>query len=184
LPSARVEEVMHSPVVAVRPGSKLREAATAMIERRIHRVLVTKGAGELVGVLSTRDVMRAIAQDRIDTPLSEVMTTPVVTIDVGDPLSLGIDMLVRSGMHGVLVVENQMPVGLFTQAEALRSNTMPAMAAVESFMSHAVLMLQKSMPAHRAAGFAIEMKSRRIVAMDGAKIAGIATGIDLLKLVV
>lgn len=183
LPSSPIAEVMHSPVVAVQPGSTLRDAAKAMIDRHIHRVLVTKGTSELVGVLSVRDVMRAIAQDRIEDPLSSVMTRDPVTIDVGDPLSLGIDLLVRSKMHGVLVTERGAPVGLFTQAEALRSATMPAMAAIETFMSHAVLMLQKETPAHRAAGFAIDMKARRIVAMDGAKIAGIATGIDLLRLV-
>lgn len=185
LPSAPVAEVMRAPVVSVHPGDTLRTAARAMIDRKIHRVLVTKGGDHLRGVLSTRDLMRAIAQDRIETPISHVMRKDVITIDVGDPLSVAIDLLVRTQLHGVLVVENGIPVGVFTQSEALRSRTMPAMAAVEAFMSHSVLMLPQSIPAHRAAGLAIEMRSRRIVALDhGGTIAGIATGIDLLKLVV
>ena len=60
---------------------------------------------------------------------------------------------------------------------------MPAMAADEDFLSHSLQQRPQDPPAHRAASFAVAMRARRILAMDGSKVAGMATGIDLIKLV-
>jgi predicted transcriptional regulator len=182
-PEEHISNVMVKDVVSVVPGTTLREAATKMRERLIHRVLVIDKSGSLVGVLSTRDIMRAIAQDRIEAPLSTVMSTPVVTIEARDAIGFTLDLLTRSRLHGVVVIDRGAPAGVFTQLEALRSQTMPAMAPVEDFMSHSLLQLPQDTPAHRAASFAVAMRARRILAMDGTRVAGMATGIDLIKLI-
>jgi CBS domain-containing protein len=177
-----IGEVMRKTVVSVAPGTTLRDASRTMLANNIHRVLVLDGR-KLLGILATQDVMRAIAQDRIETPLGAVMTSPVVTVDVLDPLGFTLDLFARSKLHGVVVTDRGAPAGVFTPLEALRAQTMPAMAPVESFMSHSLLQLPKDTPAHRAASFAVATRARRILAMEGTKIAGIATGIDLVRLV-
>lgn len=182
-PEEPIANVMVRDVVSIRPGTTLRDAARKMRDKRIHRVLVIED-GALTGVLSTREVMRAIAQDRIETPLSAVMSTPVVTVEARDAIGFTLDLLARSRMHGVVVVARGAAVGVFTQLEALRCQTMPVMAPVEDFMSHSLLQLPANTPAHRAASFSVATRARRILAMDGARVAGIATGIDLLELVV
>jgi CBS domain-containing protein len=182
-PEEPISTVMVRDVVSVAPGTTLRAAATKMRERSIHRVLVIAEGGELAGVLSTRDIMRAIAQDRIEAPLSSIMSTPVVTVEARDAIGFTNDLLRRNRLHGVVVTDRGAPAGVFTQLEALRCQTMPVMAPVEDFMSHSLLMLPQQTPAHRAASFAVAMRARRILAMDGERVAGMATGIDLIKLV-
>lgn len=182
-PEEPVSGVMVRDVVSVAPGATLREAARKMHERRVHRVLVLADGGALVGVLGARDVLRAVAQDRIAAPLSSVMSAPVITAEARDSIGFALDLLSRNRVHGIVVVEYGAPVGVFTQLEALRYQTMPSMVPVEDFMSHDLIELPADTPAHRAAAFAVATRARRIVAMDGARAAGIATSVDLVRLV-
>lgn len=59
-----VAEVMTRSVVALSPGATVREAAELMVSRGIHRILVLREE-ELVGIVTTTDIMRAVADGRI-----------------------------------------------------------------------------------------------------------------------
>lgn len=56
-----VDEVMTRALYTTSPGTGLREAAAAMLEHGVHRLLVMEN-GTLVGMLSTTDLMRALAE--------------------------------------------------------------------------------------------------------------------------
>ena len=71
----------------------MRDAAAAMVARRIHRVYVVDGE-RVTGVVSTRDLMDAIANVRSDVPISELATVPVHTVDVATPVG---DAIARLG---------------------------------------------------------------------------------------
>lgn len=60
-----VSEVMSRKVVALPPEADLREAARLMIEADIHRILVIDEDGGLQGIVSTTDVVRAVAEDLV-----------------------------------------------------------------------------------------------------------------------
>lgn len=59
-----VSEVMSRQVVAMPPGADLREAARLMLEAEVHRILVIED-GRLRGIVSTTDVVRAVANDEL-----------------------------------------------------------------------------------------------------------------------
>jgi CBS domain-containing protein len=59
-----VSEAMTPAVYAVAPQTPLAEAAAYMLRLKIHRVLVLE-AGKLVGILTTTDVVRAVAERRV-----------------------------------------------------------------------------------------------------------------------
>lgn len=56
-----VEEVMSRGAVALPPETAVEEAARRMTEADVHRILVVR-EGSLVGVVSSRDVVRALAE--------------------------------------------------------------------------------------------------------------------------
>jgi CBS domain-containing protein len=56
-----VGEVMTRSVVALSPDASVQEAAELMVKRGIHRVLVLRD-DELVGIVTTTDVVRAVAE--------------------------------------------------------------------------------------------------------------------------
>ena len=69
-----VEETMSRAVLRVRPEDTLEQGAQAMIERRTGSAVVTKGSN-LVGIVTERDVLRAVANGRVpwSTKISDVL---------------------------------------------------------------------------------------------------------------
>lgn len=59
-----VAEVMTPSVYAVSPETELAGAARRMLRLKIHRVLVLE-AGKLAGILTTTDIVRAVAERRV-----------------------------------------------------------------------------------------------------------------------
>ena len=55
-----VSEVMHSPVVTISLGEPLSEAAKQMIEKRIGGLPVLDTDGQMVGILTETDLLRAL----------------------------------------------------------------------------------------------------------------------------
>ncbi len=53
-------QIMTKPVVTVSPNDTLQRVSELMYNRRIHRVVVAEGR-EIVGIISTMDILRAIA---------------------------------------------------------------------------------------------------------------------------
>lgn len=76
----QVRNLMKSPVVSVGPDQSLRTAAQIMQEHGIGSVVVEQ-AGQVVGILTERDVMHAAARlgDVGQTRVGDHMTAPVVT---------------------------------------------------------------------------------------------------------
>jgi CBS domain-containing protein len=76
----QVRNLMRSPVVSVDPGQTLQRAAQVMQEHGIGSVVVEQD-GQLVGILTERDVMHAAAQlgDVGQALVADHMTAPVVT---------------------------------------------------------------------------------------------------------
>ncbi len=62
LPTLPIDDIMTPEEVAVSAYTPLPEVVQIMLERRVHRVLVLRN-GELAGILSAFDVLRALAAD-------------------------------------------------------------------------------------------------------------------------
>jgi CBS domain-containing protein len=169
-------------VVTVDESADLREAARRMIRHRIHRVVVLR-RGRAAGVLSTRDAMRAVLFHHVETPLEEVMSRPVETVEIGLPIGAAIERLTEANVRGLVVVDGEWPVGVFTHAEAIKARTLPQemlSAPVEQVMSYETICLDAKTPLYRVAGHAIQMRVRRVLAVRARRLEGIVTGYDLV----
>jgi predicted transcriptional regulator len=180
VPDKKVSRRMTSKVVTVGSQEPVAVAAKKMVESRFHRIFVVD-SGELVGVLSTKDVMLAIRDKRVNCPISQWMSSPVFTVRHNEPISLATERLAKARVTGLVVVDGDLPVGLFTNREALEARDEPRDLPVEEAMSAAMLALPVDTPLHRAAAQAAELNVRRIVAMSGGKMEGILSGIDFAR---
>ncbi len=63
LPKLRVRDMMMTDLVTVSPDTPLTEVARRMLDRRVHRVLVTEGE-TLLGLVSTLDLVALFADGR------------------------------------------------------------------------------------------------------------------------
>jgi CBS domain-containing protein len=182
-PALRAADIMRTDVVAIDEAAPLRDAAAKMVERRIHRLVVLR-KGLPVGVISTRDAMRAVLFHHIEVPLERVMTTPVETIDLGEPIDAAIARLADVNVRGLVVVDGEWPVGVFTHTEAIKARALPPellRTPVEQVMSYQTICLNVATPLYRVAGHAIQTRVRRILAVEQRRLCGIVTGFDLVR---
>jgi CBS domain-containing protein len=59
-----VRDLMTSPALTITPDAGVREAAQRMLDAGVHRLIVIRGE-QVVGVISTTDIMRAVATGRL-----------------------------------------------------------------------------------------------------------------------
>lgn len=180
VPNRSVEELMQSPAIQMSPDAPLAEAAKSMLKNRVHRVFITTN-GKPDGVVSTRDLMRAVREKRLKTPISEIASGSLVKVKADDPIALAVDRLEISNKHGIVVVEGSFPVGIFDQSCALESRRLPPNTAVEHAMDIRVLILPGGMGMARAAEQALGMNVRRILIANDLGVNGIVGGLDFAR---
>lgn len=180
LPEMCVGDVMTSKVIATTAQSTIAEASATMVERGVHRLFVVEEQRP-VGVLSTRDVMRAVIEQHVATPISHYMTSPVVTVRAEEPLSVATQRLYESRVTGVVVLDGGAPAGVFTQVEALEARELPATTPVGEAVGYSMLCLPETTPLHRAANFALATNVRRVLVLDSPSLRGILTGLDFIR---
>src|SRR5664279_4012517 len=69
-------------IVSIEPSADLAAAARLLFAHRIGAVLIRGAGGRLAGILSERDIVRAISEhgaDALALPVGQVMTRNVVT---------------------------------------------------------------------------------------------------------
>lgn len=183
VPDQPVRNVMKRSPVVVAPQSPLATAARAMQRARIHRVFVVENGAGLVGVVSTLDLAAAVRDARIETPLSVVMSSPILTVKTTDPLSVADGRLERAHVTGLVVVEDDWPVGIFTQVEAIAARNLPRDTRVEDVFDQALICLPDNTRLHRAAGYAARLSVRRVVACRDREAVGVVSGLDFARAV-
>jgi CBS domain-containing protein len=116
----RISELMNSPTVAVAPGDTIQQAAVCLEAHSVGCVLVTVD-GVPLGIVTDRDlVVRALAPG-LDpqSPVSLVMTEPVVTVDAEADIEEAYQTVRRSGVRRLPVVSGRRLVGLLAVDDLL-----------------------------------------------------------------
>jgi CBS domain-containing protein len=182
LPHQRASEVMTHAPVEVSSATSLRHAARLMIDHDIHRVFVIEG-GQIAGVISAVDVAAAVRDAKLVAPVSSIMTSPIATIDVHQPLSTALDLLDRRHVTGLIVTEDDRPIGMFAQADALASRELPGPSSIEDTYDPAVICLPHDMKLHRVAAHVTDLRVRRVVVCKAREAIGIVSASDFARVV-
>jgi len=183
LPAWSVAQLQTTPLIQIDADAPLSAAALMMVEEHVHRLAVQDGE-RLVGILSTKDMMRAVLEQRIGTPIAAFMSQPLITIHADDDLGGACAKLAEQDVSALVVCEGEHPVGMFTQVEALASRHLPPKTMVEEVMNQAMLALPITTPLFRAAGFAISTSARRVLAVEHHHARGFLSGIDFARALV
>lgn len=119
-PSDKVETVMHGDVVTVGPGASLRDAAEALVDEEVGALVVTE-TGQVTGILSERDIVRALAEgaDPDGTSVSEVMTEGPLCADPEDTISVAAERMIRAGIRHMPVLGEGNPIGMISVRDLL-----------------------------------------------------------------
>lgn len=180
LPKKAVHQVMEADIVTLGPDASLADAAALMLSHRVHRLFI-ESEGKPQGVLSTRDLMLAVRDARLTERIGAYMTQPVFSVSFDDSVAVAIERLDKAHVSGLVVMEDDWPIGVFTQIEALEAKDMPRDTPVEEALSPAMLCLDVDTPMHRAAQQAAAMDVRRIIVVRNRRVEGILSGLDFAR---
>ncbi len=115
-----VGRLMSSPVVSVTADTPAQEAATRLLDRDISSLVVTDAENDLVGILTTTDFVRMIADETVaaETTVADYMTTSVVTVTANDSVDAVAETMVQRGFHHLPVVDDESGViGMVTTTD-------------------------------------------------------------------
>ena len=117
-----ISTVMRRTTVTVRLGSTLREISETLTREEVGAVVV-KGAQPIAGIVSERDVVRAIADggDPDEDRAEDVMTYEVVSVSPDEPIADVARRMVEGGIRHLPVVEDDQPVGIVSIRDLMAS---------------------------------------------------------------
>lgn len=111
---ATVEEVMNANVLTVEPAASIGEAAEKMIAAGVGAVVVTEDLARIVGIVTERDLMRAVAQRAraAEARVRQWMTESVVTIDPDTSVEDAATMMFERNFRHLPVVKDGRLLGI------------------------------------------------------------------------
>ena len=115
----RLAELPPKAPLAVAPGTPLIEALARMHERRVGSVLVQDESGGVLGILTRHDILGRVTlpQRPLDTPIREVMSAPVHTLDDAARLSDAAMLMSRHGLRHVPVLREGRVVNIVSERD-------------------------------------------------------------------
>ncbi|MFN0051380.1 MAG: cyclic nucleotide-binding/CBS domain-containing protein [Planctomycetales bacterium] len=111
------------PPICVTPQTSVREAVAAMCAKNLGCVLVSEPDGRLVGVFTERDILNKVAgePDRLDCPVSDLMTTAPVIAKGDDSIAFALQAMAVGGYrHLPIVNAARVAVGIVSTRDILR----------------------------------------------------------------
>ena len=109
-------------VISAAPGDSVAEAARVLTERRIGALVVLEGE-RLAGILSERDIVRALARQGpgcLQGPLSALMTAKVVTCTPGHSIAAVMEVMTNSRIRHLPVMEGGRLAGMVSIGDVVK----------------------------------------------------------------
>ncbi len=105
-------------------GASLRHAHEMMVDHRVRHLPVLEGH-TLVGIVSDRDIKRALDPDLGLPPKDELFVHDVyvpdpITVDAATPLDVVLDRMATAHVGSVLITKHGRIAGIFTSTDACR----------------------------------------------------------------
>jgi len=112
---ARILAEKGSSVVTVSPDKTLEEVIQILAEKRIGALVVAYSNGAVAGIISERDIMRALARHggaTFDAPVADHMTTQVTTCGRSSTIEEVMGLMTEGRFRHVPVCEDGRLIGL------------------------------------------------------------------------
>jgi signal-transduction protein with cAMP-binding, CBS, and nucleotidyltransferase domain len=119
--STFVNQVMSKNVLTVDKSISLQEAAEKMKKSNIGCVIVMDDINP-IGIVTERDFVTKVAAEGrpLFTEISEVMSSPLITINSEETIWEASEMMKEKGIHKLPVKENEQIVGIVTTTDIVK----------------------------------------------------------------
>lgn len=110
-------------VATIAPAATLQEVTRRLAQRRIGALVVVGARGQIEGIISERDIIRALSEtgaDCLSRPVVETMTRQVVTCQETDTLDEMMAMMTQGRFRHVPVVTDGDLVGVISIGDVVK----------------------------------------------------------------
>jgi CBS domain-containing protein len=126
-------------VIAIASDATLSEAARMLAHKRIGAVVVHDEAGMLAGILSERDVVRAVADGSVAAlarPVSAFMTRAVATCEEHDTVQEIMEMMTIGRFRHVPVLADGQVTGIVSIGDVVKTRIAETVREAESLREY------------------------------------------------
>ena len=126
-----VGRIMHTRLVTVAPDTSLRKAKEIIEEKRINHLLVVNKKGDLIGIVSDRDVRQSWASPATSLSVHElnylltqltvehIMVKKIITISPGTTIERAAYIMQKNRINALPVIEAEKLVGIITSTDVM-----------------------------------------------------------------
>jgi CBS domain-containing protein len=110
-------------VVGIEPTANLRTAAELLAQRKIGAAIILGAGGRIAGILSERDIVRAIAKSgaaALDLPVGQAMTREVMTCSEDDTCAEIMERMTSGRFRHLPVLRDNQLVGLVSIGDVVK----------------------------------------------------------------
>ena len=121
---SRILSTKRRDIITIQPNKLIREAIGILAEYNIGVLVVVDDAGDLVGILSERDVVRQAVKNEalFDLPVADVMTAEVVTgVPQDDIAQVMHTMTERRFRHLPILDEQDKLIGIVSMGDVMKA---------------------------------------------------------------
>ena len=111
-------------LIGLPDGKSLADAAKLLTEERIGALVVRNAGGEMIGILSERDIVRAIARDGagvLEQSVSTIMTRDVMTCAPQDSVADVMGMMTARRFRHLPVRHNGKLIGMVSIGDVVKA---------------------------------------------------------------
>ncbi len=128
-------------VVAVRPEDSIATVCATLAQHRIGAVLVRDAGGAVLGILSERDVVRAVAASGdscLQDPARQLMTRDVVSISPQTLVVEALSMMTERRLRHLPVLDSGRLAGMVSIGDLVKARIEEALHEAEELKSYVV----------------------------------------------
>ena len=113
---------MSTELVTVAPRATVAEAAAVMSARHVGSAIVLEESGDLTGIFTERDILRALASDfdAAAHTVEEWMSRDPATVDAGSSTGVALDRMLEEGFRHLPVLDGGALVGVVSLRDLSR----------------------------------------------------------------
>lgn len=111
--STPVSNIMSKVLIFVNPDTTAHQVSKMMKEGGISAIFI-KDDEKFIGIITDRDFATKVAVNKLpfDTPVKNIMSSPIITVDFKEPISIAAKLMGDKKIRKLAVTENEKIVGI------------------------------------------------------------------------
>ena len=139
-----VKDVMKTNVISIESSKSIKDAACMMDGSNVGCVIVTKDNSP-AGILTERDFVKRIAAKNkvLSSPLSEVMSSPLVTINSDETVWEAAEKMKQNSIHKLPVLEDNKVTGIITTTDLVEICSIGSDSSMRNICDEILMRMKK-----------------------------------------